>query len=313
MPRTPLRPTAIRVAPSLPLPFPPPTARTRSRPRAMRVPPQSAHRVNDPSVADFFHVPVWGGCWLSRFSRPTPRHHDLWSMAHEEPIVKVPRAARASDVYRRALEHIRHTAPWWNRSGGADHLWTFPHDEGACLAPKELSPSILVSHWGRRTRHPPNHTSTSSGQGWHVPPYFHDMYGAEVCFERGKDVLLPIYKSRGFVQASPFLTGRRRERKFLFNFRGNAHLNQPGYSLGLRQQLYRLLENRPDRCVCADPGQSGRDTLKGQRECQGEDADGCLLVGGHSRDYIDELQRSVFCGVLPGNGWGHIEEPVIHG
>ena len=34
--------------------------------------------------------------------------------------------------------------------------------------------------------------------------------------------------------------------------------------------------------------------------------DGCLLVGGHSRDYIADLQRSVFCAVLPGNGWGHI-------
>ena len=41
--------------------------------------------------------------------------------------------------------------------------------------------------------------------------------------------------------------------------------------------------------------------------------DGCLMIGGHSRDYIADLQRSVFCGVLPGNGWGHIEEPVIHG
>ena len=45
----------------------------------------------------------------------------------------------------------------------------------------------------------------------------------------------------------------------------------------------------------------------------GKDPDGCLLVGGHSRDYIIDLQRSVFCVVLPGNGWGHIEEPVIHG
>ena len=25
------------------------------------------------------------------------------------------------------------------------------------------------------------------------------------------------------------------------------------------------------------------------------------------------LQRSTFCAVLPGNGWGHIEEPVIQG
>ena len=112
----------------------------------------SPHRVVDPTVADFFYVPVWGGCWLSRFSRPTPRQHDLPSMARDDPNVRIPRAVRASDVYRQAYEYIRHAFPFWNRSGGADHVWTFPHDEGACLAPRELSPSILVSHWGRLLR-----------------------------------------------------------------------------------------------------------------------------------------------------------------
>ena len=274
----------------------------------------SRHRVADPELADFFYVPVWGGCWLSRFSRPTPRHHDLSSMARFDPAVKIPRSARASAVYKRAYEHIRTTYPFWNRTNGADHIWTFPHDEGACLAPKEIAPSILISHWGRLMLHPNNHTSTSTGQGWHVSPHYHQMYGATRCFEPGKDLLLPIYKSRNFVQTSPYVTGKHVPRTVLFNFRGNAHLNQPQYSLGLRQQLYTLLSTRDDRCVCADPGQSGRDTLGSKSLCKsGQDADGCLLVGGHSRDYISDLQKSVFCGVLPGNGWGHIEEPVIHG
>ena len=225
----------------------------------------------------------------------------------------LPRSHRASNVYRRAYLHVRATYPYWNRSGGADHIFTFPHDEGACLAPRELSPAILVSHWGRLTRHPPNHTSTSAGHGWHVAPYFHQMYGAERCFEPHKDVLLPIFKSRGFVQASPFLTGKQPARTVLLNFRGNAHLNQPAYSFGLRQQLYTLLNGRPDQCRCADPGHLRQ--TKASADCKpGEkDRDGCLLVGGHSRNYIEDLQRSVFCVVLPGNGWGHIEEPAIHG
>ena len=273
----------------------------------------SRHRVADPELADYFYVPVWGGCWLSRFSRPTPRHHDLPSMLRRDPELRKPRAARASDVYRRAYDYIRTAYPYWNRSKGADHMWTFPHDEGACLAPKELAPSILISHWGRLMHRPNNHTSTSTGQGWHVPPHHEAMYGHVRCFEPGKDLLLPIYKSRGFVQTSPYVTGKTVARNVLFNFRGNAHLNQPAYSLGLRQQLYTALSTRDDRCVCADPGQSGRDTLGSRSLCKGADKDGCLLVGGHSRDYIADLQRSVFCGVLPGNGWGHIEEPVIHG
>ena len=40
---------------------------------------------------------------------------------------------------------------------------------------------------------------------------------------------------------------------------------------------------------------------------------GCTLIGGHTRNFIQVLQHSTFCAVLPGNGWGHIEEPAIHG
>lgn len=272
----------------------------------------SPHRVSDPARADFFYVPVWGGCWLSRFSRPTPRQHDLPSMARQDPLVRVPRAVRASELYRRAYEYIRTSYPFWNHSGGADHIWTFPHDEGACLAPKELSPSILVSHWGRLLRKPHNHTSTSTGQGWHVGSQVARMYGADRCFSPGKDVLLPIFKSRNFVQCSPFVTGKHVRRNVLLNFRGNAHLNQPAYSFGLRQQLYTLLNGRSDQCKCADPGHL-KNTHSSAMCAAGGDMDGCLLVGGHSRDYIADLQRSVFCAVLPGNGWGHIEEPAIHG
>ena len=129
--------------------------------------------------------------------------------------------------------------------------------------------------------------------------------------------------------ASACLTGRQVKRTVLLNFRGNAHLNQPQvcaaaqlvgpsrrtsrpskphsspacsqYSFGLRQQLYTLLNGRPDQCRCADPGHL-KQTQTGKDCPTGGDIDGCLLVGGHSRNYIADLQRSVFCVVLPGNG-----------
>ena len=47
-----------------------------------------------------------------------------------------------------------------------------------------------------------------------------------ICNHICHHVLLPIFKSRRFVQASPQLTGRTVPRRVLFNFRGNA-LNQP--------------------------------------------------------------------------------------
>ena len=55
----------------------------------------SPHRVTDPNIADYFYVPVWGGCWLSRFSRPSARHHDLREMARDDPEVNVERLTRS--------------------------------------------------------------------------------------------------------------------------------------------------------------------------------------------------------------------------
>ena len=40
-------------------------------------------------------MPVWAGCFLSRFSRPTPRHFDLAHLSRAYPIIRVPRPASA--------------------------------------------------------------------------------------------------------------------------------------------------------------------------------------------------------------------------
>lgn len=66
------------------------------------------------------------------------------------------------------LGWVKAAHPYWNRTGGADHLWLFAHDEGACWAPSEVyERSIILTHWGRMDR---GHTSgTSYGQvaaGW---------------------------------------------------------------------------------------------------------------------------------------------------
>ena len=45
------------------------------------------------------------------------------------------RTALASELYVGAYEHVRRALPYWNASSGADHIWTFGYDEGACPNP----------------------------------------------------------------------------------------------------------------------------------------------------------------------------------
>lgn len=33
----------------------------------------------------------------------------------------------------------------------------------------------------------------------------------------------------------------------------------------------------------------------------------------HSTTYLEEMRSARFCGVFPGNGWGHIEAPLMLG
>jgi len=48
---------------------------------------------------------------------------------------------------------VKSAHPYWNRTGGADHIWHFAHDEGACWAPTEVyNNSIVLTHWGRMDR-----------------------------------------------------------------------------------------------------------------------------------------------------------------
>ena len=79
-----------------------------------------------PRCRDFFYVPVYGGCFISEFNRP----------AAPLAVRRVPQASGDPPRPRcggtRVLHYLSHTFPYWNASGGADHLWPFTHDEGAC-------------------------------------------------------------------------------------------------------------------------------------------------------------------------------------
>lgn len=61
----------------------------------------SPHRTLNPRDADFFFVPVMGGCFISRFTRPTPRHNLYVTKVRggEGGVILVCFSSRASKLY----------------------------------------------------------------------------------------------------------------------------------------------------------------------------------------------------------------------
>ncbi|KAK1695822.1 hypothetical protein QYE76_012519 [Lolium multiflorum] len=95
--------------------------------------------------ADLFLVPVYVSC---NFSTPT----GLPSLAH------------ARGMLAEAVDLVRAEMPYWNRSGGADHVFVASHDFGACFhsmedvaiaagIPEFLKRSILLQTFGVQGRH----------------------------------------------------------------------------------------------------------------------------------------------------------------
>ena len=102
---------------------------------------------------------------------------------------------------------------------------------------------------------------------------------------------MPVFTSIKQLFTSPHLHPPTRQllqrRDILFSWRGQVLYQFPAYSFGIRQQLHTLFRDR--------------------------EAEGIVVSDKHSAHYLEEMLRSVFCGVFPGNGWGHIETPILLG
>ena len=68
---------------------------------------RSGHRTADPARADYFYVPTWD-------------LHGSWGNP---------------EIFWRAHNYISTVFPFWNRTRGADHIWTNTRDAGACSNP----------------------------------------------------------------------------------------------------------------------------------------------------------------------------------
>ena len=85
---------------------------------------KSKLRTLDPDEANLFYVPIYVGCYL---------HHIGTNFN------------KASAKIMNGVQWIRKHHPFWDQSQGRDHVFTFTHDIGGCVAPfRALKNSIFM-------------------------------------------------------------------------------------------------------------------------------------------------------------------------
>ncbi|PWA89067.1 exostosin-like protein [Artemisia annua] len=103
-------------------------------------------RTFDPSLANFFFVPVYVSC--------------NFSTINGFPII-----THAREVLSSAVDLISKEHPFWNRTNGSDHVFVASHDYGACFhamedravaggIPKFMKNSIVLQTFGVKYWHP---------------------------------------------------------------------------------------------------------------------------------------------------------------
>ena len=169
---------------------------------------------------------------------------------------------------KRAFEHVRQRLPYWNASGGRDHIWTMLHDEGPCFCPREIRPSILLTHYGYWAARP-RPWGTFDDDNFLRDRAFYarhlgDPDAPTPCFVRHKDIAIPPWKPPTFwkralrdpalrasatVPPPPGWAPAATRPKLVF-FAGDLGFNRlGGYSRDLRQRAHALF---------CDPAQTRR-------------------------------------------------------
>ncbi|KAF7055411.1 hypothetical protein CFC21_062940 [Triticum aestivum] len=254
----------------------------------------SPHRTLNGDEADYFYVPVLDSCLITR--------------SDDAPHLQMPedlrlRSYHTLEYYRKAYDHIAQRYPYWNRTSGRDHIWFFSWDEGACYAPKEIWNSMMLVHWGNTNTKHEKSTTAYWADNWDDIPL--DRRGNHPCFDPRKDLVLPAWKEPNPGAIWLKLWARPRiNRTTLFYFNGNLGpayeegRREDTYSMGIRQKLAAEFGSTPNK-----QGKLGR-----------QHTANVTVTYLKSEMYYEELASSIFCGVLPGDGWsGRMEDSMLQG
>ncbi|KAL1523472.1 hypothetical protein AB1Y20_018410 [Prymnesium parvum] len=107
-------------------------------------------RTTKSEEAHLFFVPIY---LSSIFMWPVVKFADQPYYGASEQAPRH-RSHQATLLMLRALSYIQRRYPFWNRRGGRDHIWMMLHDEGPCFCPREIRPSILLTHYGYHAINP---------------------------------------------------------------------------------------------------------------------------------------------------------------
>ncbi|XP_022949456.1 probable glucuronoxylan glucuronosyltransferase IRX7 isoform X1 [Cucurbita moschata] len=193
-------------------------------------------RCMDPYEADFFFVPVYVSCNFSSVN-------GLPAIAHARPLL-------AS-----AVAAISREFPFWNRSGGADHIFVASHDYGACFhameheamadgIPQFLKNSIILQTFGVKYKHP-----CQDVENILIPPYIPpESVEESVVHGRRRDIFAFF---RGKMEVNPKNFGGRfygkRVRTLIWK---KFHRHRRFYIKRQRFAGYRSEISRSVFCLC---------------------------------------------------------------
>ena len=174
---------------------------------------KNLYRTTNPDRADFFLVPVYGECFLWQYVMPKKKGREY-------------SFGLTNQLYLDALNIIKQY-PYWERSGGRDHVFVFPGARGPTIFQdweEHIKESIFLTPEGDRKA---------------------------AYFNTWKDIVIPGLEADAmFVDPE-----NRRElendfntpKKYLAFFRGTInHRDGWAYSRGLRPRLQKLLANETD-------------------------------------------------------------------
>jgi len=232
----------------------------------------SPYRTSNPEEADYFFIPLY---------RSLGAYTAGWG-----PGVVTPKGWRA---FMAAVGYVNRTWPYFARKGGRDHLMVITCDVGYgtlgehtragfvhhSVLPKPLEPIKFILQWGGKP--------TRAGHDLVIPPRTPPQ---EVFSTTGRAHPFSCAYSRIGANAAPRSLVMAPRNGSFFYFRGKIILDNPVYSQGVRQAVYR----------------------------QHHEREGYVISDQSSKSFYREMMSARFCFAPTGWGWGQrVFEAILTG